>query len=82
MLERLIGRELAARLERRPGQKEQRYLQAFAGEDGAALVGPAEEAEAPVDALAVAVTADQAGTRPARRGPPPGEDRLERVEPN
>jgi uncharacterized protein len=31
-LERLIGRELVARLERRPGQKEERYAQLLGGE--------------------------------------------------
>jgi uncharacterized protein YceH (UPF0502 family) len=34
-LDALVGRELAARLERRPGQKEQRYVQLLGGGDGA-----------------------------------------------
>jgi uncharacterized protein YceH (UPF0502 family) len=34
MLDDLIQRELVARLPRRPGQKEERYLQLLGGEDG------------------------------------------------
>jgi uncharacterized protein len=40
-LEELIGRELVARLPRRPGQKEERYVQLFGGDDSAAA--PAAE---------------------------------------
>jgi uncharacterized protein YceH (UPF0502 family) len=35
-LQELIGRELAVRLPRRPGQKEERYAHALGGEDGEA----------------------------------------------
>src|SRR5919197_3739108 len=41
-LERLIGRGLAARLERRPGQKEERYVH---------LLGETSEADAPPAAV-------------------------------
>jgi uncharacterized protein YceH (UPF0502 family) len=37
-LQGLIGRELAVRLPRRPGQKEERYAHALGGEDGQAIV--------------------------------------------
>jgi uncharacterized protein len=40
-LERLVGRELAARLQRRPGQKEERYAQLLGGD------GAEAEAQAP-----------------------------------
>jgi len=43
-LERLIDRELAARLPRRPGQKEQRYVQLLDGEDGDAQAADAPAA--------------------------------------
>ncbi|HEV3318281.1 MAG TPA: YceH family protein [Solirubrobacteraceae bacterium] len=50
-LERLIARDLAARLERRPGQKEERYehlLSAdFDGAPGTSTVAPPEAAPAP-----------------------------------
>ncbi|HSZ04276.1 MAG TPA: YceH family protein [Solirubrobacteraceae bacterium] len=45
-LERLIGRELVARLERRPGHKEERYAQ---------LLGGAEEEQRPAYGATVAV---------------------------
>jgi uncharacterized protein len=45
-LHRLIGRELAAALERRPGQKEERYMQLLGGEEtasgGASTAVPAQ----------------------------------------
>jgi uncharacterized protein len=44
-LGRLVDRGLAARLERRPGQKEERYAQLLG--DGADLAAPAEPAAAP-----------------------------------
>jgi hypothetical protein len=43
VLERLIGRELVARLERRPGQKELRYQQLLGGEESEALSEAAPE---------------------------------------
>jgi hypothetical protein len=81
-LGRLIERELAARLERRPGQKEERYTQLL-GEDAAevapAQVAPVEVAPAPVAPATVAAPAPA----PAREAPPaapapdPRVDRLE-----
>jgi uncharacterized protein YceH (UPF0502 family) len=67
-LERLIGRELAERLPRRPGQKEERYTHLL-GEDEAQPGAPARSvAPAPVPA-SVAPDADEA---PAMATPPPG----------
>src|SRR5207244_9161274 len=54
-LESLIGRGLAERLERRPGQKEQRYAQLLGGDEAtvtaapAALHEPAPSAPLPAD---------------------------------
>jgi uncharacterized protein len=45
-LDELIGRELVARLPRRPGQKEERYMQLFGGDDSAAAPS-AERTAAP-----------------------------------
>ncbi|CAN5125347.1 YceH family protein [soil metagenome] len=45
VLDGLIGRELVARLGRRPGQKEQRYVQLLEGEDP--QVGPSLSEETP-----------------------------------
>jgi uncharacterized protein len=42
-LERLAGRNLALRLPRRPGQKEQRYAQLLGGEDAGEPVATAEQ---------------------------------------
>jgi uncharacterized protein YceH (UPF0502 family) len=50
-LEALAGRELVARLSRRPGQKEDRYAQLLAGP-------PAEQPEAPIGAAAAAPVDD------------------------
>jgi uncharacterized protein YceH (UPF0502 family) len=47
LLEQLIGRELVARLERRPGQKEVRYAQLVGGAEDAEEV-PGASGEAPV----------------------------------
>jgi uncharacterized protein YceH (UPF0502 family) len=50
-LHRLIGRELVAALERRPGQKEERYMQLLEGEEtasgGASTAAPAQPLDAP-----------------------------------
>jgi uncharacterized protein YceH (UPF0502 family) len=52
-LQRLIGRELAARLERRPGQKEERYTQLLGGDgDGEPAAAAAAAAEPARDRLA------------------------------
>jgi len=67
-LERLLGRELVVRHQRRPGQKEDRYEQVLggAGEEAPESPGPAEP-----------VTADDAPVTPPARL---DEDRLDRVE--
>jgi uncharacterized protein YceH (UPF0502 family) len=49
-LERLIDRELVARLPRRPGQKEQRYVQLLDGGEDGAPAAAAVESLAPVGA--------------------------------
>jgi uncharacterized protein len=75
-LERLIGRELAIRLERRPGQKEERYdhLLGEDAEDGApAPVAAPAPAATPGPTVAPAVTAPGDGAAP----PDPRIDRLE-----
>jgi uncharacterized protein len=67
-LERLIERQLAARLERRPGQREERYTHLLSGEDSpAAEERPAGPAEPPAP---VASPAPSDGV----------EQRLERIE--
>jgi uncharacterized protein YceH (UPF0502 family) len=43
MLERLVERELSARLERRPGQKEDRYAQLLGGDEAAEPPAPAAD---------------------------------------
>jgi uncharacterized protein len=50
-LARLIGRELVVRLERRPGQKEERYAHLLSGEVSAAAAGSASPAPAAGSAL-------------------------------
>ena len=47
VLEFLIERSYAARLERRPGQKEERFVHLLGGEDGYAPTAPAEDSDAP-----------------------------------
>jgi uncharacterized protein YceH (UPF0502 family) len=65
-LERLIERELVARLERRPGQREERYMQLLGGEDAPA--GEPQAAAAPPAAV-------------ERTAPPEGlEQRFQRLE--
>jgi uncharacterized protein len=56
-LDRLIGRELATRVGRRPGQREERYRQLLGDVEAEAAPAPAEaaatvEAQAPVEAAA------------------------------
>jgi uncharacterized protein YceH (UPF0502 family) len=70
-LDRLIGRGLAARLERRPGQKEERYTQLMGeGEEGDAAADTPRPAAAPQSAPAPQSAVAQAG----------GDDLAERVE--
>jgi uncharacterized protein len=71
VLERLIGRGFAVRLQRRPGQKEERYDNLL-GED-------AEEAAAPVP-VAPAPAPSVAPAPPAPRAPAPDDGRIERLE--
>jgi uncharacterized protein YceH (UPF0502 family) len=73
-LDRLIGRELAARLHRRPGQKEERYTQLL-GEDAEERgVAPAA---APPPAAAAAPAATFADRPPRAPEPDPRVERLE-----
>jgi uncharacterized protein len=69
-LERLIGRELAVRLQRRPGQKEERYAQLLgedAPDDG---VAPAAAAPAPAPAPAPPTVAAPAPAHAPAPAPP------------
>ena len=73
-LERLIDRELAARLDRRPGQKEERYSH---------LLGDEASVEAvPAQALAPMQTppAPPAAAAAPAPAPAPDDDRIERLE--
>jgi uncharacterized protein len=65
-LDRLIGRELAARVGRRPGQREERYRQLLGDVEAEAVPAPAEAA-APVEAQAAveAAAPREAGSPPA-----------------
>jgi uncharacterized protein len=75
-LARLIERELAARLERRPGQKEERYTQLLSedAEEAPAAAPPPAEARA---AEAVAEDGAPATVAPSTAEPDPRIDRLE-----
>jgi uncharacterized protein YceH (UPF0502 family) len=64
-LDRLIGRELAARVGRRPGQREERYRQLLGDVEAEAVPAPAEAA-APVEAQA-----DVEAAAPREAGSPP-----------
>jgi uncharacterized protein len=72
VLERLIGRELVAQLPRRPGQKEERYVQLLGGDE--------EDGSVPV--AAAPVVAAPASVPPAAPAPagPALEERLGRLE--
>jgi uncharacterized protein YceH (UPF0502 family) len=72
-LARLIERELAARVERRPGQKEERYTQLL-GEDAS----PAAVAPAPVAAPTPALADDEPLAAPPPA--PPADPRVDRLE--
>jgi uncharacterized protein len=80
-LERLIERRLTVRLDRRPGQREERYAHLLSedGEDGASTSAPApgpaaEEPAAPPPAA-------EADAAPAAAGlAPSGNERIERIE--
>jgi uncharacterized protein len=75
-LERLIDRELAARLDRRPGQKEERYTHLL-GEDDATASAPHEPTAAPTPAPAAAVAAPVPAPSSDHPEPDPRIDRLE-----
>jgi len=64
-LEKLIARGYVARLERRPGQKEERYEHLLGGDEGSAVSAEADESAAPPE-----------GVVPE----PVGDDRLDRLE--
>jgi uncharacterized protein YceH (UPF0502 family) len=72
-LERLVGRELAVRLPRRPGQKEERYAQLLGEDapDAAELAPAAAAAAAPPPAAAAAPGDDGDGPAPIARPPAP-----------
>ncbi len=80
-LERLIGRELAARLGRRPGQKEERYAQLLgedAEEDAPAPAAPSFAPAAPTAPAPPPPTAPAPpAAAPAAPEPDPRVDRLE-----
>jgi len=73
-LERLIERELVARLERRPGHKEERYAQLLQGEDE-----QPPGREPPVPALNGEPAAPHAPARAAPQAPAATDDLRERV---
>jgi uncharacterized protein len=75
-LERLIGRELALRLERRPGQKEERYAHLL-GEDSDDAASPAVAPAAPAATAAPLAAAAPAAAPADRAQPDPRIDRLE-----
>jgi uncharacterized protein YceH (UPF0502 family) len=84
-LDRLVERELVARHERRPGQKELRYEQLLGGgPDTAAAVSAADDptAEIPGESRATATAASGDGeqSRPAPTGSGRTADRIERLE--
>ncbi|MET0557862.1 MAG: DUF480 domain-containing protein [Solirubrobacterales bacterium] len=85
-LDRLVERELVARHERRPGQKELRYEQLLGGEEGASTAPqgePSEETGEAGEPEAVASTAPEgAEPAPAVAVPPTGStaERLARLE--
>jgi uncharacterized protein len=71
VLDGLIDRELAVRLERRPGQKEERYAHRLSDE---------LDDEAPVAAAVAPAPAASAPPAPRPAAPPARDDRLERLE--
>jgi uncharacterized protein YceH (UPF0502 family) len=84
-LDGLAARELIVRLERRPGQKEERYAHRL-GEDAAGWISPgatatphAAPAPAPAPAVPATDTAPPVAAAP-RESPPPEDGRLARLE--
>jgi uncharacterized protein YceH (UPF0502 family) len=80
-VERLIGRSLVARLDRRPGQREERYTHLLS-EDGAEEVGsrPAPAAEAPARAAEAPARAAEAPARAAEAPAAAAQGDAERIE--
>jgi uncharacterized protein len=81
-LTRLIDRELAARLDRRPGQKEERYTQLL-GEDApepAATAAPAAPALVPVPPLPDEARAPAPPPPPPQPAAPQRDPRVDRLE--
>ena len=71
-LEQLAGRELVARLDRRPGQKEERYEQLLQGRDGGEAAGvPAPALQQPGAGSAAGGEAGFAAPPPSRPPSPP-----------
>jgi uncharacterized protein YceH (UPF0502 family) len=77
-LGRLIDRELAARLERRPGQKEERYTELLGEDTSEALAAPAAPAAPPPLAAAPPPLAD--APIPAPAAPAEPDPRIARLE--
>jgi uncharacterized protein len=75
-LERLIERDLVVRLERRPGQKEQRYRHVLGGEEAAAPPDGGPRAAAAAAEAPLATPSAQAASRDTG----PVEERVERLE--
>jgi uncharacterized protein YceH (UPF0502 family) len=74
-LERLIGRGLAVRLQRRPGQKEERYAQTL-GDDAPDVSAPAA-APAPAPAVPPPAVSAAPDVAPSSAAPDPRVERLE-----
>jgi len=79
---RLIDRELVARLPRRPGQKEQRYVQLLDGGEGGEPVAVAEPSTTPAhgDPLAAEVAPVVSASPAAVALPPEVEERIDSLE--
>jgi uncharacterized protein len=78
-VDRLIGRELVARLERRPGQKEERYVQLLGGDEDEAPAAPAP-APVPAPPAVVEAPAPPPDTPAPEPEPDPLAERVERLE--
>jgi uncharacterized protein len=73
-LDGLTARELVARLQRQPGQKEERYVQLLGGEDGAPAAEPAPPAAGDIEARLSRLEADVAALRRAVESLSPAPD--------
>jgi uncharacterized protein len=79
-LDRLIGRDLVARLERRPGQKEERYVQLVGGDEEEAPVAAPTPTPAPTEAPPVAAPPPVHTEVVEAPAPHPLAERVERLE--